>query len=147
MFKHESVLKAETIDGLAIKPNGTYVDCTVGGAGHSEVIASKLADDGLLIAFDQDLDALTAAQQRLERYIDQCLFVHSNFRHLKRELERLNITQVDGILFDLGVSSPQLDRGERGFSYRYDHKLDMRMDTQTQTLTAYDIVNEWSYSQ
>src|SRR5690554_642748 len=103
MFKHESVLKTETIDGLAIKPNGTYVDCTVGGAGHSEVIASKLTDNGLLVAFDQDLDALSAAKQKLEPYSERCIFVHSNFRYLKKELEALNITQVDGILFDLGV--------------------------------------------
>ena len=147
MFEHTSVLKQEAIDGLAIRPDGIYVDCTVGGAGHAEAIASSLSESGRLIAFDQDLEALKAAKAKLESYQDRCVFVHSNFRFLKQELQRLQIPEVDGILFDLGVSSPQLDRGERGFSYRYDHKLDMRMDQETQTLTAYDIVNHWSYQQ
>ncbi|MFC4023247.1 16S rRNA (cytosine(1402)-N(4))-methyltransferase RsmH [Oceanobacillus longus] len=146
MFEHYSVLKNETIKGLAIKPNGTYVDCTVGGGGHSLEIASRLNENGLLIAFDQDLDALKAAKERLKAYEDRILFVHSNFRGLERELSGHNISTVDGILFDLGVSSPQLDRGERGFSYQHDALLDMRMN-QTQELTAYEIVNTWTYNQ
>lgn len=146
MFVHESVLKEETIKGLAIKPNGTYVDCTVGGGGHSIEIASQLNDDGLLIAFDQDKDALEAAKVRLADFADRIIFVHANFRQIEEELKKLNIKQVDGILFDLGVSSPQLDRGERGFSYQHDARLDMRMD-QNQELTAYEIVNSWPYQE
>ncbi|MEC5422791.1 16S rRNA (cytosine(1402)-N(4))-methyltransferase RsmH [Virgibacillus sp. C22-A2] len=146
MFDHYSVLKNETINGLAIKPNGTYVDCTVGGGGHAEQIASQLNENGLLVAFDQDLDALEAAKKRLKSYEDRITFIHSNFRGIEQELESRNISRVDGILFDLGVSSPQLDRGERGFSYQYDAQLDMRMN-QTQQLTAFEIVNTWSYSE
>ncbi|RDW18462.1 16S rRNA (cytosine(1402)-N(4))-methyltransferase [Oceanobacillus arenosus] len=146
MFEHYSVLKKETINGLAINPNGTYVDCTVGGGGHSEEIASRLNGDGLLIAFDQDLDALAAAKERLKKYQENILFIHSNFRGLEQQLTEHNITHVDGILFDLGVSSPQLDRGERGFSYHHDAQLDMRMN-QDQELTAFEIVNTWSYNQ
>ncbi|WP_249869875.1 16S rRNA (cytosine(1402)-N(4))-methyltransferase RsmH [Oceanobacillus saliphilus] len=144
MFEHYSVLKDETIQGLAIKPDGIYVDCTVGGGGHSGEIASRLSDDGLLIAFDQDLDALEAAKEKLNMYEDRILFIHSNFRGLEKELSEHNISHVDGILFDLGVSSPQLDRGERGFSYQHDAQLDMRMN-QEQELTAYEIVNTWSF--
>ncbi|WP_199860681.1 16S rRNA (cytosine(1402)-N(4))-methyltransferase RsmH [Oceanobacillus damuensis] len=146
MFEHYSVLKDETIKGLAIKPSGTYIDCTVGGGGHSWEIASRLSEDGLLIAFDQDLDALKAAKERLKAYEDRILFIHSNFRGLEEELAKHTISDVDGILFDLGVSSPQLDRGERGFSYQHDAVLDMRMN-QTQELTAYEIVNTWSFHQ
>ncbi|MCM3396243.1 16S rRNA (cytosine(1402)-N(4))-methyltransferase RsmH [Oceanobacillus profundus] len=146
MFEHYSVLREETIKGLAINPNGTYVDCTVGGGGHSLEIAKRLSEDGLLIAFDQDLDALEAAKSRLKAYEDRILFVHSNFRGLEKELTNRQITYVNGILFDLGVSSPQLDRGERGFSYHHDAELDMRMN-QTEELTAYEIVNTWPYSQ
>lgn len=144
MFKHESVLKEETIKGLAIKPNGIYVDCTVGGAGHSSEIASRLSEEGQLIAFDQDTVALEAAKTKLQPYLSRTRFVHSNFRQLRVELERLEITEVDGILFDLGVSSPQLDQGDRGFSYQHDARLDMRMN-QEQALTAYEVVNEWPY--
>ncbi|MFC4557011.1 16S rRNA (cytosine(1402)-N(4))-methyltransferase RsmH [Virgibacillus kekensis] len=146
MFDHYSVLKEETLEGLAIKPDGTYVDCTVGGGGHSEQIASQLGNNGLLIAFDQDKDALEAAKKRLEKYHDRIVFIHSNFRNLEEELTKRNYTNIDGILFDLGVSSPQLDRGDRGFSYQHDAKLDMRMN-QDQELTAYEIVNAWSYNQ
>ncbi|MBP2077541.1 16S rRNA (cytosine(1402)-N(4))-methyltransferase RsmH [Oceanobacillus polygoni] len=146
MFEHYSVLKNETIKGLAINPNGTYVDCTVGGGGHSLEIAQRLSENGLLIAFDQDIDALEAAKSRLKAYEDKILFIHSNFRGLERELTTRQITHVDGILFDLGVSSPQLDRGERGFSYQHDAELDMRMN-QTEELTAYEIVNTWPYNQ
>ncbi|WP_217585690.1 16S rRNA (cytosine(1402)-N(4))-methyltransferase RsmH [Lentibacillus saliphilus] len=144
MFEHYSVLKKETIDGLDIKPEGTYVDCTLGGGGHAEKIAEALASNGRLIAFDQDIDALTAAQERLRAYESSITYVNKNFRHITSELERLNITNVDGIVFDLGVSSPQLDRGDRGFSYQHDARLDMRMD-QNSVLTAHEIVNEWSY--
>ncbi|WP_047984561.1 16S rRNA (cytosine(1402)-N(4))-methyltransferase RsmH [Ornithinibacillus californiensis] len=146
MFDHYTVLKEESIIGLNIKPDGTYVDCTLGGGGHSERIASQLNENGLLIAFDQDVDALQAAKERLAPYLDRILFIHSNFRNLEEELQGHNIDHVDGILFDLGVSSPQLDRGERGFSYQHDAKLDMRMN-QEQELSAYDIVNSWSYNE
>jgi len=144
MFNHYSVLRDEAIKGLKIKPDGIYVDCTVGGGGHSEQIVSKLNENGLLVAFDQDLDALHAAKKRLSSYVDRSLFIHSNFRNLELELKKHGIRQTDGILFDLGVSSPQLDQGERGFSYQHEAKLDMRMN-QTQNLTAYTIVNTWPY--
>lgn len=143
-FEHETVLQKEAIEGLQIKPNGTYVDCTVGGAGHSLNIVKQLDKDGLLIAFDQDIEALQAAKSRLEPYIDQVLFIHNNFQNLEIELERHQISNVDGILFDLGVSSPQFDKGERGFSYRFDAKLDMRMN-QSKELNAHHIVNTWPY--
>lgn len=146
MFNHYSVLSEEVLEGMAIKPNGTYVDCTVGGGGHAERIASRLSKDGLLIAFDQDLEALDAAKDRLQPYQDRILFIHANFRELEVQLANQQIRHVDGILFDLGVSSPQLDRGERGFSYQHDAKLDMRMN-QNQQLDAHDIINEWSYNQ
>ncbi len=144
MFEHYSVLKEETVEGLQIRPEGTYIDCTVGGGGHALQIASRLNEKGLLIAFDQDVDALKAAEKRLEAYHDRTLFVNKNFRHLQGELEQLEITHVDGILFDLGVSSPQLDRGERGFSYQHDARLDMRMH-QEEELDAYEFVNTWPY--
>ncbi|MYL42350.1 16S rRNA (cytosine(1402)-N(4))-methyltransferase RsmH [Virgibacillus salexigens] len=145
MFEHYSVLKEETIKGLNIQPNGIYIDCTVGGGGHSEAIASQLGENGLLIAFDQDLAALEAAKHRLAAYQDRILFIHSNFSQLEEALTKQQIKHIDGILFDLGVSSPQLDRGERGFSYQHDAKLDMRMD-QTKDLDAYQIVNHWEYN-
>ncbi|WP_197046672.1 16S rRNA (cytosine(1402)-N(4))-methyltransferase RsmH [Oceanobacillus salinisoli] len=145
MFEHYSVLRDETIKGLAIKEDGTYIDCTLGGGGHSEQIASRLNGNGLLIAFDQDLDALDAAKERLKAYQDNILFIHANFREMEEKLNEHGIEQVDGILFDLGVSSPQLDRGDRGFSYQQDAKLDMRMN-QTIDLTAYEIVNNWPYN-
>lgn len=145
MFDHYSVLKDETIKGLAIKPDGTYVDCTLGGGGHSEQIVTRLNQDGLLVAFDQDVDALEAAKRRLEAHQDQILFINNNFRNLAEELKKHDIQQVDGILFDLGVSSPQLDRGERGFSYQHDALLDMRMD-QAKELSAFEIVNDWPYN-
>lgn len=144
MFEHVSVLKEETIAGLEIKPDGTYVDCTLGAGGHSEQIASRLNEDGLLIAFDQDKIALENAKRRLAPYEKQITYVHANFKFLEEELLERNIKEVDGVLFDLGVSSPQLDHGERGFSYHQDALLDMRMD-QSQRLTARHIVNEWDY--
>ncbi|MGG5368517.1 16S rRNA (cytosine(1402)-N(4))-methyltransferase RsmH [Enterococcus sp. AZ196] len=145
-FQHTTVLLRETVDGLAIKPNGIYVDCTLGGAGHSEYLLSQLSSDGHLYAFDQDQKAINHAKIRLAEYVDknQVTFVKANFRDLATELNRLGITAVDGILYDLGVSSPQLDEAERGFSYHQDAPLDMRMD-QDAPLSAYQVVNNYSY--
>ncbi|MDQ8736850.1 16S rRNA (cytosine(1402)-N(4))-methyltransferase RsmH [Paenibacillus sp. LHD-38] len=148
MFQHITVLLEEAVDGLAIKPDGIYVDCTLGGAGHSELIASRLGEGGRLIAFDQDDLALDNARVRLAPYMDKVTLVRSNFRDLEQELRGCDvpmldgIPQVDGILFDLGVSSPQLDEAERGFSYNHDAPLDMRMDRESD-LTAHEIVNTW----
>ncbi len=144
MFEHKSVLKNETIEGLAIKPDGVYVDCTLGGGGHAEVIASMLNEDGLLLGFDQDIHALQAAKIRLQPYKDRIRFIHANFSELEVALSKENIHKVDGVLFDLGVSSPQLDKGDRGFSYQHNAKLDMRMNQQ-QKLDAYFVVNYWDY--
>lgn len=145
MFNHTTVLLKETVDGLNIRPDGIYVDCTLGGAGHSEYLVSQLSDEGRLICFDQDLSAIDNAKVRLAPYIDRVTFAHSNFRYLKEQLENLGISKVDGVLYDLGVSSPQLDNAERGFSYHQDAPLDMRMDT-TAELTAFHVVNEWEYN-
>ena len=144
MFDHTTVLLKETVDGLNINPDGIYVDCTLGGAGHSEYLVKQLSEKGRLICFDQDTIAIDNAKVRLADYLDRVTFVHSNFRYLKEELHNLDIHQVDGILYDLGVSSPQLDTPERGFSYHHDAPLDMRMD-QTAELSAYHVVNEWTY--
>lgn len=142
MNDHESVLKNEVIEQLNIKPDGVYVDCTLGRAGHSLAIAEQLSEEGLLIGFDQDETAIRAAEAKLQSY--PSILIHSNFRNLKKELAKRDIHQVDGILFDLGVSSPQLDDASRGFSYRHDAKLDMRMDKR-QDLSAHTIVNTWTY--
>lgn len=144
MFDHTTVLLKETVDGLNIDPDGVYVDCTLGGAGHSEYLVQQLSDKGRLICFDQDTTAIENAKIRLAPYIERVTFIHSNFRYLKEELVAHGFEQVDGILYDLGVSSPQLDTPERGFSYHHDAPLDMRMD-QTATLTAFDVVNHWAY--
>lgn len=144
MFHHTTVLLKETVDGLAIRPDGVYVDCTLGGAGHSEYLVQQLNEKGRLICFDQDMTAIENAKIKLAPFLDKVTFVHANFRYLKDELYQIGIEKVDGILYDLGVSSPQLDTPERGFSYNYDAPLDMRMD-QTSELTAYHVVNEWSY--
>lgn len=144
MFKHTTVLLEETVDGLNIKPDGTYVDCTLGGAGHSELILSKLSEKGKLYAFDQDDIAIANAKEKLSSYGDRLTIIKSNFLYLQEELEKLGVTEVDGILYDLGVSSPQLDTPERGFSYHHDAPLDMRMD-QDAPLSAYDVINEWPY--
>ena len=143
MFHHVSVLLKETIDGLNIKEDGIYVDCTLGGGGHSQEILKRLTT-GHLYCFDQDQHAIEAARQRLSQISDNFTIIYSNFKNLKAELAKHGVEHVDGIVFDLGVSSPQFDDGERGFSYNYDAKLDMRMD-QNQKLTAYDIVNSYSY--
>ncbi|MGO0062072.1 16S rRNA (cytosine(1402)-N(4))-methyltransferase RsmH [Brevibacillus fluminis] len=142
MFHHITVLKEEAVQGLNIRPDGIYVDCTLGGAGHSASIASQLGEGGRLIANDQDETALANAREKLASYGDRVTLVKSNFRHVKQVIEDLGLPGVDGVLFDLGVSSPQLDVGERGFSYNEDALLDMRMDLQA-PLTAHDIVNEW----
>ncbi|KIX91001.1 16S rRNA methyltransferase [Staphylococcus microti] len=144
MFHHISVLLRETVDQLNIKEDGVYVDCTLGGAGHAQYLLSQLSDQGRLIAIDQDTTAIEHAKEKLQDDLHKVTFVHSNFRHLNQILDDLGIEKVDGILYDLGVSSPQLDVPERGFSYHHDAKLDMRMD-QTQALSAYEVVNEWSY--
>lgn len=144
MFNHTTVLLHEAVDGLRVKEDGIYVDCTLGGAGHSEEIAKLLSAEGRLICFDQDTTAIEAAQEKLGKYSAQIDFVHANFKHLKSELEDLGITEVDGVLYDLGVSSPQLDTPERGFSYNHDAPLDMRMDM-TAPLTAFEVINEWRY--
>lgn len=144
MFQHKTVLLRETVDGLNIKPDGTYVDCTLGGAGHSTYLLQQLSEKGRLIAFDQDDTALENAKKTLSEYKGQLILVKSNFRYLKECLHEHGITRVDGILFDLGVSSPQLDTPERGFSYHHDAPLDMRMD-QSAALTAKEVVNEWRY--
>lgn len=144
MFKHTTVLLEETVDGLNIKPEGTYVDCTLGGAGHSELILSKLSAKGKLYAFDQDDVAIANAKEKLAAYGDRLTIIKSNFLYLKEELENHCVTEVDGVLYDLGVSSPQLDTPERGFSYHHDAPLDMRMD-QDAPLSAYEVINEWPY--
>ena len=142
-FKHTSVLLWETIDGLEIKPDGIYVDGTLGGGGHSFHICEKLGEKGRLIGIDQDADAIKAAGARLEPFGDKVTIVRNNYCNMKAALNELGIEKVDGIVLDLGVSSYQLDTVERGFSYKYDTQLDMRMDTR-QTLTAKDIVNDYT---
>ncbi len=145
-FKHETVLLHETVDGLDIKPDGVYVDCTLGGAGHAQYLLDQLGPQGHLYAFDQDMTAINNAKLKLADYVErgQVTFIHQNFRHLKQALEDLGIGQVDGIYYDLGVSSPQLDVAERGFSYGQEARLDMRMN-QEQALSAYEVVNDWPY--
>ena len=142
-FNHTSVLLQETIDGLNIRPDGVYVDGTLGGGGHSYEIASRLSDRGQLIGIDQDEAAITSAGERLKEFGDRVIIVRSNYRNTKSILQSLQIEKIDGMMLDLGVSSYQLDTEERGFSYRYDAPLDMRMDKR-QTLTARDIVNGYS---
>jgi 16S rRNA (cytosine1402-N4)-methyltransferase len=144
MFEHTTVLLDEAVNGLNIKPDGIYVDCTLGGAGHSSLILSKLTDNGKLFAFDQDEVAIANAKEKLSVYGEQLTIIKSNFLYLKEELERLGIEKVDGVLYDLGVSSPQLDTPERGFSYHHDAPLDMRMDNDAD-ISAYDVINHWSY--
>lgn len=141
-FKHVSVLLNECLEGLNIKPDGKYVDCTLGGAGHSSQILKRLSKDGLLIGIDQDKDALKAAGERLKNFENKVL-VHNNFYNIGEIIDDLNVGNVDGILMDLGVSSYQLDEGERGFSYMKDAPLDMRMNREND-FSAYDVVNTYS---
>lgn len=140
-YVHKSVLLHESVDALQIKPDGVYVDGTLGGGGHSEQIAMRLRG-GKLICIDQDERAIERASRRLEIYMDRITIVHGNFRELGEILDRLQVQRVDGMLFDLGVSSPQLDETERGFSYMHDAPLDMRMD-ETQSFTAREVINGW----
>ena len=143
-FKHTSVLLEEVIDNLNIKPNGIYLDGTLGGGGHSFHIAEKLTEGGRLIGTDQDADAIAAATKRLEPFADRVTIIRDNYENAARRVREMGITGVDGILIDLGVSSYQLDNVERGFSYKYDDTpLDMRMDDR-QPLSARDIVNDYS---
>lgn len=142
-FKHKSVLLEETVDGLAVKPDGIYVDGTLGGGGHSYEICRRLSDKGRLIGIDQDEDAIAAATKRLEEFKDRVTIVRSNYCNMRQVLTDLGIEKVDGIVLDLGVSSYQLDTVDRGFSYKYDTELDMRMDRR-QSLTAKEIVNTYS---
>ena len=141
-FNHISVLKCESIEGLNIKPDGIYVDCTLGGGGHSLEIAKRLTT-GRLICFDKDEDAIKYAKIVLKDYLGKITIIHNNFKNIKQCLNDLGIDKVDGILCDLGVSSYQLDTAERGFSYRYDARLDMRMDKST-GISAYEVVNTYS---
>ena len=142
-FKHMSVLLYETVDELNIKPDGIYVDGTLGGGGHSYEIAGRLSEGGRLIGIDQDEDAIKAASKRLEPYMDRVTIVRNNYCNMGKVLDELGIDKVDGIMLDLGVSSYQLDAADRGFTYNVDTALDMRMD-QRQEITAKDIVNEYS---
>lgn len=142
-FKHTSVLLEETIENLRVKPEGVYVDGTLGGAGHALEVCRRLSAAGRLIGIDQDEDAIAAAEERLREYRDRVTILRSNYRCMVSELKKRGITAVDGILLDLGVSSHQLDEAERGFTYREDAPLDMRMD-QRQELTAAGVVNTYS---
>ena len=142
-FKHQSVMLQETVDGLNVKPDGIYVDGTLGGGGHSYEICSRLGENGRLIGIDQDDAAIEAASVRLQEFKNQVTIVRNNYCNMKEVLHSLQIEKVDGIVLDLGVSSYQLDTAERGFSYKYDTSLDMRMDRR-QALTAKEIVNSYS---
>ena len=142
-FKHYSVLLEETIDNLDIKKNGIYVDGTLGGAGHATQVCKRLGEGGRFIGIDQDEDAIRASSQRLSEFGDKVTIVRSNYCNMKQVLKELGVDKVDGIVLDLGVSSYQLDTAERGFTYREDAPLDMRMDNRNE-MTARDIVNEYS---
>ena len=142
-FEHTSVLLHETVDGLNVRPDGIYVDATLGGGGHASEVCRRLSDKGRLIGIDQDADAIEAAGKRLEGFGEKVTIIRSNYCDMKPRLHELGIDRVDGITLDLGVSSYQLDTAERGFSYRVDAPLDMRMDRR-QKMTARDIVNDYS---
>ena len=144
-FQHYSVMLNECIEGLNIKPDGIYVDGTLGGAGHSYKIAERLNKNGRLIAIDKDLDAIAVSKERLKEF-DNVTFVHDDYKNLPQILDDLGIEKVDGILLDLGVSSYQLDNRSRGFSYMGDAELDMRMNRE-QSLTAKEVVNNYSESE
>ena len=144
MFEHKSVLLNEAIESLNIKEDGIYVDCTLGGGGHSKEILKRLTT-GHLYSFDQDDHAIAAETSRLQEISDHFTIINSNFVNIKTRLYEHGVKQVDGVLYDLGVSSPQFDEESRGFSYRFDGPLDMRMN-QHQSLSAYDVVNSYSYN-
>ena len=141
-LNHVPVMLDEVINGLSIKNDGLYVDCTMGGAGHASEILKRLSNKGHLYCFDQDSYAIRRGSERLSQISNNFTIFETNFVNIKRELENNNVSSVDGILYDLGVSSFQFDDGERGFSYNYDAKLDMRMN-QNQSLSAYDVVNTY----
>ena len=145
-FEHVSVLLNETVDGLNVKPDGVYVDATLGGGGHAYEVCRRLGSKGRFIGIDQDADAIKAAGERLKGFGEKVTIIRSNYRDMKPQLQNIGVDKVDGIVIDLGVSSYQLDTAERGFSYRVDAPLDMRMD-QRQKMTARDIVNEYSESE
>ncbi len=142
-FKHISVLLDESVDMLNVKPDGVYVDGTLGGGGHSELILKRLGEGGRLIGIDRDMTAIRAASERLVPYGDKFTAVHNNYKNIKTVLKDLGIEKIDGAILDLGVSSPQLDDGERGFSYHKDARLDMRMNRED-ALSAYEVVNTYS---
>lgn len=142
-FDHNPVLLHETIGELITKKNGIYVDCTLGGGGHTEAIL-KMCPEARVIGIDQDMEAIRASEQRLAPFGDRAVFVWNNFSHLEDILKEQHIEKADGFLFDLGISSPQLDHGERGFSYQQDAPLDMRMNRDSGGITARDIVNNYS---
>ncbi len=144
MIVHYSVLLNETIEGLDIKPEGIYVDGTLGRGGHSLEVVKRLNQGGRLICFDKDIQAIEYSKERLKDYLDQVTFIHADYSSIKLELAQLGIEKVDGVILDIGVSSPQFDDQMRGFSYRFDARLDMRMD-QSQVLSAYEVVNTYSY--
>ena len=144
-IKHKSVLLNECIDNLLLKDNSVIVDCTLGYGGHSSEILKRI-NKGFLFAFDQDMDAIKYSTERLSSIRDNFEIINSNFVNIKKELNKRNITKVDGILYDLGVSSPQLDEKDRGFSFHQDARLDMRMD-KNQSLSAYEVVNNYSYQE
>ena len=145
-FGHYTVLLEETVDSLDVKPDGIYVDCTLGGAGHSNLIASKLTDGGRLIGIDRDEYAIGKAKERLAKYGDTVTFLHGNFVDAPKMLEEIGITEIDGVIADLGVSSFQLDNADRGFSYMQDAPLDMRMN-QDKGFSAYNVINEYDERQ
>lgn len=144
-FNHVTVLLNEAIDNLNVKPDGTYVDATLGGGGHSQLLASRLTT-GKLWSFDQDITAINYNKEHLATELAEgkVAFIQNNFRNLRDALAEVGVTEIDGIVYDLGVSSPQFDDGQRGFSYNYDAPLDMRM-SQSQELTARTVVNEWDF--
>lgn len=142
-FSHKSILLNECMEGLSIKPDGVYVDGTLGGGGHSFHILERLNEKGRLIGIDQDEDAIEAATKRLAQFEKQVTIVRDNYEHFQAILSALSIPEVDGILLDLGVSSYQFDEADRGFSYRFDAPLDMRMDNR-QDFTAKDLINDYS---
>lgn len=147
-FEHDTVLLRETIDALDVIPHGIYVDCTLGGSGHAKYLLSLLNERGHLYAFDQDINAINNAKEVLKEDIEKgkVTLIHRNFREIDAALKEHGVKYVAGIYYDLGVSSPQLDHGDRGFSYRQEAPLDMRMD-QSATLTAKTIVNEWDFNE